>query len=151
MTMVGGNCNNDKGLPSNGIIVSADDFVVPPWWNSLRPQKTKAVKNPLATLIPMTDITGDSCDRQLTNLNCIRNGDERKARLETRQYVLNVNYAGNEMESHVRVIFETSKARSIEKMEHYCASGSTDKDDDTPLCLFFLRLLSLGLTKALDC
>jgi hypothetical protein len=76
--MVGGNCNNDKGLPSNGIIVSADDFVVPPWWNSLRPQKTKAVKNPLATLIPMTDITGDSCDRQLTNLNCIRNGNEQK-------------------------------------------------------------------------
>lgn len=79
----------------------------------------------------MTDINGE---RQLTN-----NGDERYTRVETRQYILNVNYAGNEMmDSHVRVIFETSDARSIEKMEHYCASGLADNDDDTPpLCLFY--------------
>jgi hypothetical protein len=117
--------NEDDGLPSTGIIVvSVDDFVGPPEWNSLRPPNTRIVKNPLATLIPMADITGDS----------IRNGDGRK-----RQYILNVNYAGNEMmESHVRVIFETSEARSIKQMEHYCASGSADKDDDTPpLCLFY--------------
>ena len=124
--------NEDEGLSSStGIIVHVDDFVGPTQWNSLRPPNTKIVKNPLATLIPMTDITGE---RQLAN-----NGDERYTRVETRQYILNVNYAGNEMmDSHVRVIFETSDARSIEKMEHYCASGLADKDDDTtPLCLFY--------------
>jgi hypothetical protein len=117
--------NEDEGQPSSGIIVvSVDDFVGPPEWNSLRPPNTRIVKNPLATLIPMADITGDS----------IRNSDGRK-----RQYILNVNYAGNEMmESHVRVIFETSEASSIRQMEHYCARGSADKDDDTPpLCLFY--------------
>lgn len=120
--------DEDGGLPLAEIVVSVENFIGPPQWNSLRPPNAKIVRNPLATLIPMTDIIGFR-----------HNGDERYTRVETRQYVLNVNYAGNEMmESHVRVIFETSNAESTKNMELYCASGSADKDDgDIPLCLFY--------------
>lgn len=154
---VDGEDNDGEGPSSpSGIVVRMDDFVGPPCWNSSRPPKSKLARNPLATLIAMPDIAGHNHHQQhhqILNGRC--SGDERQHQRATRQYVLNVNFAGNEMmESHVRVILETSEPRAIKQMEYYIAceqrgtnpgllssdptyaNGSADVNE-TPLCLFY--------------
>jgi len=128
---------NDDGPPTSGIIVSIDDFEGPPEWIHSRPPYAKLVKNPLASLIAMSEITRaigqkpQECDKQ---------------KEVTKQYVLNVNFAGNEMmESHVRVILETSNPSTIDQMDRYLnceAQGLDSGQAMTPLCLFYYGYFS---------
>mmetsp|Transcript_19354 Transcript_19354/g.38840 ORF Transcript_19354/g.38840 Transcript_19354/m.38840 type:complete len:692 (+) Transcript_19354:62-2137(+) len=97
-----------------GIVVSLDDFVGPPGWSSDEPSNASLVKNPLASLIPMAIVTTPVTGSDIPN-----NGPKK--------YILNVNYAGNEMcESHVRVVLETID--HIDLMDWYigCESKAID-------------------------
>jgi len=95
--------------PTSGIIVSMDDFEGPSGWTSTKPHDGKLVKNPLASLMPMSDIT-----------NNVNHNQNQSATVTTKQYILNVNFAGNEMmESHIRVILETSDADAMQAMDWY--------------------------------
>ncbi|KAL7462507.1 hypothetical protein ACHAXS_002890, partial [Conticribra weissflogii] len=97
-----------------GILVSLDDFVGPPGWSFDEPSNASLLKNPLASLIPMAEVTTPVTGSDL------RTDDPKK-------YILNVNYAGNEMcESHVRVVLETTD--HIDLMDWYieCESKVID-------------------------
>lgn len=100
--------SNNSDAPISGIFISIEDFEgppgwsqTPPGWTSTNPTRAKLVKNTLASLISMSDITGE------------QQGDKK-------QYVLNVNFTGNEMmESYIRVVLETENAKTIEQMDRY--------------------------------
>mmetsp|Transcript_16452 Transcript_16452/g.35758 ORF Transcript_16452/g.35758 Transcript_16452/m.35758 type:complete len:694 (+) Transcript_16452:49-2130(+) len=153
----------EEDVPSSGIIIPIDDFKGSSGWTCERPSDARLIKNPLASLISMTDIAGfhqqhRSLDGNVDNAD---NHDEMKKR-----YILNVNFAGNEMmESHIRVILETSNPKSIDLMDWYLEceaqgqnpgntfmqnskeNGFSDGNNSKhtpPLCLFYYGYFSWG-------
>mmetsp|Transcript_8491 Transcript_8491/g.12438 ORF Transcript_8491/g.12438 Transcript_8491/m.12438 type:complete len:635 (-) Transcript_8491:209-2113(-) len=132
---------------SSGIIIPMNDFQGPPGWACSKPTtNAKLVKNPLATLMSMSDITNHCSD--VGNQKC---DDD-----DVKQYVLNVNYAGNEMmESHIRVILETSDLSVIQQMNEFLdceargddpgqlmSSNDDDKKIPVPSCLLYYGYFS---------
>ncbi|KAL9181801.1 hypothetical protein ACHAXT_012144 [Thalassiosira profunda] len=109
--------DDDDEVPSSAIIVDMDSFEGPHGWASSIPPTAQLVKNPLASLIAMPDITGRPDNADAT----------REAR--PRRYILNVNYAGNDMiESHVRVVLETTDPAVTSRMSSYIASEAAGQD-----------------------
>ncbi|KAL7535424.1 hypothetical protein ACHAXR_009713 [Thalassiosira sp. AJA248-18] len=155
-----GSDNGDEDdTPSSGIIIPMDDFEGPPGWTCSRPSNAKLVRNPLASLIAMSDIAGHHQQehQNSSGANASNNGDEQKE--TTKQYVLNVNFAGNEMmESHIRVILETSNPKLVDLMDWYLKCEArmqdpggqvmNDQSDNPaagttpPLCLFYYGYFS---------
>ena len=139
MNMEDNNETEGDDLPSSGIIVDMGDFKGPPGWKCSRPPKAKLVKNPLASLMAMSDITGHSSNSDNEN------------EVATKQYVLNVNYAGNEMmESHIRVILESSNPELIDFMKWLLSFEAEGRDpcedrritERIPPCLFYYGYFS---------
>ena len=96
--------DEEDDSPVSGMIISIDNFEGPAIWSSSQPSNAKLINNPLASLIAMSDIDSD---------------DKQKER-GVKQYVLNVNYCGNDMmESHIRVILEATSPNIIEQMDWY--------------------------------
>ena len=144
--------DGEEDALTSGIIIPLDDFVGPSSWTCQKPnKKSKLVRNPLANLMDMSDVTRNCQQQQSGKIS-----DDDVQYLK--QYVLNVNYAGNEMtESHIRVMLETSNPESIELMEWFVqcdAEGGLSPSDlrekmpknlssqEIPLCLFFYGYLS---------
>ena len=132
----------DEDTPTSGIIIPMDDFVGPQCWSCEQPPKTKLIKNPLATLIAMDDIT------QHLGTSTAMSKDE--GMISSKKYILNVNYAGNDMyESYIRVILETEKFVSLMESCLTCeANGGFDGDEmnkimaqELPPCLFYYGYL----------
>mmetsp|Transcript_4742 Transcript_4742/g.10472 ORF Transcript_4742/g.10472 Transcript_4742/m.10472 type:complete len:274 (+) Transcript_4742:1-822(+) len=136
--------------PSSGIIIPMDDFEGPLGWTCSKPQNATLVKNPLASLMAMADIAGPSSGLLHQGSNGERSNGDKKQKESTKQYVLNVNFAGNEMmESHIRVILETAHPTLIEQMDNYleCEAQGRDPglaaiDSDPPPCLFYYGYFS---------
>ena len=96
--------DEEDDSPVSGMIISIDNFESPAGWSSSQPSNAKLIKNPLACLIAMSDIDSDGKQKQRG----------------VKQYVLNVNYCGNDMmESHIRVILEATSPNIIEQMDWY--------------------------------
>ena len=97
-----------------GIVVSMDDFQGPPGWSCDMLSKAMPVRNPLASLIAMSEVEA-----------CVSNDESHHERTpksgkQAKKYILNVNFAGNDMcESHVRVVLETTD--HIDLMNWYIA------------------------------
>ena len=147
--------------PVSGIVVDVDGFEGPPAWSSWRkPPGGRLVRNPLACLIPMSDITRPlSCGGR-------RGGDDDgggdeggRPRPSAELYVLNANYGGNEMyDSNLRVILETSdertKALVRECIELDTAGSMGDwlkleaRAESIPACLFYYGYFSWSSTAA---
>ncbi|KAL3779401.1 hypothetical protein ACHAWO_012365 [Cyclotella atomus] len=108
--------------------VDIDSFIGPPGWSCKKPPGGKLIKNPLALLLAKEEVTTHGLDK-----------DTEEA---TKQYILNVSYAGNEMfDSHIRVTLVTEKY--IDLMDSYLTSDAVIIDDQTPPdCLFFYGLFS---------
>ena len=142
------NQSNSGGTPTSGIIISIENFEGPPGWSSDRPHSDAIlVKNPLASLIAMSDIVQ----------NLKSGSDEDKQHASTKQYILNVNFAGNEMmESHIRVILEaeSSSVNLIDQIDMYIKLDAEDQDKEhgfgdilPPPCLFYYGYFSWSSTQ----
>ncbi|KAL7487741.1 hypothetical protein ACHAW6_013314 [Cyclotella cf. meneghiniana] len=121
--------NNSEGVDRSAcLVVDMDQFKGPTGWSC---NGRKLVKNPLASLISMEEVASHISDRGNKN-----------GKSDTRKYILNVNFAGNEMcESHIRVILATEKY--IDLMDRYMKHDVEDVDDTThPECLFYYGFFS---------
>jgi len=79
----------------------------------------KLVKNPLATLMQMKDITAYYEDTE----------QEEKERADDGLYVLNINYAGNEVhESIIRTVIKAGNAKTCEILSACCKSEKRGND-----------------------
>jgi len=97
--------DEEDDSPVSGMIISIDNFESPVGWSSSQPSNAKLIKNPLACLIAMSDIDSD---------------DDKQKQRDVKQYILNVNYCGNDMmESHIRVILESTSPNIIDQMDWY--------------------------------
>lgn len=97
--------DEEDDSPVSGMIISIDNFESPVGWSSSQPSNAKLIKNPLACLIAMSDIDSD---------------DDKQKQRDVKQYILNVNYCGNDMmESHIRVILEATSPNIIDQMDWY--------------------------------
>ena len=148
--------------PVSGIVVDVDGFEGPPAWSSWRkPPGGRLVRNPLACLIPMSDITRPlSCGGRRGGDDDDDDGDEGgRPRPSAELYVLNANYGGNEMyDSNLRVILETSdertKALVRECIELDTAGSMGDwlkleaRAESIPACLFYYGYFSWSSTAA---
>ncbi|KAL7459800.1 hypothetical protein ACHAWC_011781 [Mediolabrus comicus] len=132
---------DDDTSPTSGIIIPMDHFEGPPGWSCKQPPNTKLMKNPLATLIAMNEIT-QHLDGEPSS----------SSSSSTKRYILNVNFAGNDMyESYIRVILET-EGNYTDLMELYleCESRGIDElthtyawcDKHPPPCLFYYGYLA---------
>ena len=82
----------------------------------------KLVKNPLASLMLMKDITSYYADSEKEDESNMQRGDERL-------YVLNINFAGNEVhESSVRTIVKAGSMTSDEILSKCCSCEKSGKD-----------------------
>lgn len=125
------------------------DFESPEGWSADPPLggNYHIVKNPLASLTKMNDITQFYTKQGETNE--IDNNQDNDNNL----YVLNVNFAGNEMhESTVRVIFKDSSDDKI--LDHWLLLDPQSsqlslmpKKDDIPHCLLFYGYLQWSKCK----
>ena len=120
----------EEGEESEGdFVIDMDQFEGPSDWTYSQPPNAQLVKNPLASLIPIFDIS--------------------KQKQDTGRYLLNVNFAGNEMmESHIRVVLQTTDRSLIDKMKIYATIGEQSilelgaTDDPPPMCLFYFGYFS---------
>jgi hypothetical protein len=130
---------DDVDMPLSGIIVNVDQFEGPSGWVCDKPSKTaKLIRNPLASLIAMSDVASCVPSRANTSEsddNSVEGGETAK------KYILNVNFAGNEMcESHIRVVLETTE--SVELMDSYEKGDGCNDTVVPPDCLFYYGLFS---------
>jgi hypothetical protein len=116
---------------SAGLIIHMDQFVGPVGWSCEKPLGARLIKNPLASLIAMNEIALHVPSSENENTESI-----------AKQYILNVNYAGNEMfESHIRCVLVTSEYSDL--MDEYVDHPIVSADDITPPdCLFYYGLFS---------
>uniref|UniRef100_A0A7S4EQQ4 JmjC domain-containing protein n=1 Tax=Pseudo-nitzschia australis TaxID=44445 RepID=A0A7S4EQQ4_9STRA len=98
-------------------VVDIDEFEMPDDFNTITPSRKECWKrNPLASLIRMTDINST-----FENNEAALNGKDKK-----HLFVLNVNFAGNEMhESAVRVVLRDRSGQ----LEHLCSLQGNELDE----------------------
>ena len=119
------------------IVIVMDQFEGPSDWTFAQPPNAQLVKNPLASLISMSDIS--------------------KQKQDAGRFILNVNFAGNEMmESHVRVVLETAERELSDLMNFYVLCEEKGEDPGQimngpengvsialpPKCLFYFGYFS---------
>ena len=147
--------------PVSGIVVDIDDFEGPPTWLSWRkPPGGRLVRNPLASLIPMEDISRPLLRRAPAPVpSALETAPSPPPRSSAEMYVLNVNYGGNEMyDSNLRVILETSDERTrafVGECIELDTAGSKDdwlqleaRTESIPACLFYYGYFSWTSTSA---
>ena len=119
------------------LTVDVDTFQAPYGWNwnsyndTSKHQNVKLVKNPLATLTRMKDISSFYANLEKNDKDKTNDGhnDEDESKKE---FVLNISYAGNEMhESAIRVVFYESAENSVLQKCAVC-----EKQGDDPATLF---------------
>ena len=125
----------EDGDAPTELIVHVDTFKGPPGWSCTKPHGGRLIKNPLALLIVRDEVEthifsdgsgGDESDAENSN---------------AKQFILNVNYAGNEMfESHIRVILETETY--VDLLADISRGVMIDEDQIPPDCLFYYGLVS---------
>lgn len=140
--------------PVSGIIVDVDGFVGPPAWSSWRkPPGGRLVRNPLASLIPMGDISRPLLRGGRRDGDDDGDNEDGGQPSSAEMYVLNVNYGGNEMyDSNLRVILETSDERTKafvgECIDLDTAGSRGDwsrleaRSESIPACLFYYGYFS---------
>lgn len=124
--------NLDNVQPSDCLLVHMDTFEGPSGWKCEKPLGAKLVKNPLATLIAKDEVTAHI------------QREENEMEQHGKQYILNLNFAGNEMfESHIRVILATEQYRDL--MDRCVLEAIDLVVDEIPDCLFYYGLFSWAI------
>jgi hypothetical protein len=112
----------------SGLVVDMDSFCGPCGWTCHKPTGGRLVKNPLALLMAKEEVT--------THISGGTNGSTDSSKKE---YILNVNYGGNEMfESHIRVTFITQQY--INLMDELTQDNINTGGQIPPDCLFYYGL-----------
>jgi hypothetical protein len=129
--------DDDKDDGDGDIVIVVDQFKGPSSWTCAQPPNARLVKNPLASLISMPDIS--------------------KQKQDAGRFILNVNFAGNEMmESHLRVVLETSERELVDQLKFYVSCEGQGEDPGhavnnpkkgeaialPPKCLFYFGYFS---------
>ena len=121
--------NQDDVQQSDCLLVDMDTFEGPSGWKCEKLPGAKLVKNPLATLIAKDDVTSHI------------QSEENELEQHRKQYILNLNFAGNEMfESHIRLILATEQYSDL--MDHCVLGDMHLVKDEIPDCLFYYGLFA---------
>ena len=106
--------DGDEDEDEDEMVVDLDDFEIPGEFNSMTPSRQHWRKNPLASLMRMTDVK-----------SFFGNAKSRDYKDNESLFILNVNFAGNEMhESTVRVIMRDGSGQ----LENFCSLKGDNLD-----------------------
>lgn len=125
----------ENGQATTELVVNVDTFEGPSGWSCKKPHGSKLIKNPLALLIAKEEITAHISSDASEEVESDAESST------TKHFILNVNYAGNEMfESHIRVTLETETYADL--LADISRGAIIGNDQTPPDCLFYYGLFS---------